>query len=368
MSPEDNHEQPDTAAPESLLVEDAEELLEESAEIESPDSGWYVVRYRMLTTRLREKISQAPFEVFHPYKLARVPDARGQRKEVPVMSGYIFVHASYLETKEWARELGLYVMLNPFWEYTPNADDSSRQHEDPEAAQYLCIADKAMRPFMTAAELKACDLELFDPKVIDVHKDDLVEFISGELKGIRGYLKSGKGRNGGLVIVPLLPKQKMRSRHHRRHAHKAPLSYSYKAHKDEVAIVAFAPGNRHAKDCVLDAKPLVDSAFDSVCRDGTVDAATRERLLFFVRHYGRARLNTSIQAAHHYLLLYRIYAVLGLRNVGLELRGKIASQIVPDLLQRKKNAIKRSNTEAASKHQALLDELQATDNFFLPGQ
>lgn len=332
------------------------------------DSGWFVLRYRNLSTLLRQQLGETQVEVFHPYRLRKTADGN-DRTEVPVLHGYVFVHATLAEVKKLSVHLGLPIMRNPFWEFSPSDDEedapltSAQQkarQEKQEAQKYLHIRHKAMVPFMKAAELKAYDLEFFDPKVIDLEMDDLVEFMHGDMKGVRGYLKAGKGRNGGLVIVPLSAGTSDDDDEASDNPNRASISFSLQAHQNDLAVVAFAKGNRHAKDCVVDAKPVVAKAFETFRTTGTVDKTMREKLISFVRRYGQTRLNTNMQAAQHYALLYRIYTILGHGALAQDMRERIDREIVPELMRRKEAALKRGNATAAQKQQDLLDDVELT--------
>lgn len=336
------------------------------------DSGWYVLRYRIFSQWLKDQLKNAPLEIFHPYRYQKLQsENRVVMREVPVLSGYVFVHASLDEAKAFAQDINLSIMLNPFWESDLESETTTTTDHNPshgkagQSSRYICIPHKAMQPFMKAAEIKSCNLNLFDPNVIDVQKDDYVEFVRGELKGVRGYLKPGKGRNGGLVIVPLfhrtsaVDKTKTRKRKHI----VAPLSYALSAHQDEVAVIAFAKGNRHAKDCVFDIKPVVNAAFENYVETGQIDPKTCEKLICYVRRYGQARLNTNIQRAQHLLTLYRINFILQNRHVCLELRRMITDEVLSDFYRRKAAALKRSNEQAARKLDVLLSEFEETDKF-----
>lgn len=332
---------------------------------------WYVMRYHMLTQRLKDCFERAPFEIFHHYRMQKTMG--GGVKQVPVLHGYVFAHAPFAAVKAYAREVGLTMMLDPFWE-VPACDfaacekamtDSQRAEkaEAFEARRYVRISHAAMRPFMRAVELKAYDLEFFDTDIIDVEKDDLVEFVRGEMAGVKGYLKPGKGRNGGLVIVPLAAEGSttvqgdgMQLSH---------LSYSLEAHQNDISILAFARGNRHLKDCIFDIKPVVDAAFAEFVTMGTVDATTQEKLIGFVQRYGKARVNTPTQASHHISMLYRINVILGNRTLCRELRDQIKTEVLPDLIRRRDAALKRGNPEAAEKHIRLLTDLEETDKVLM---
>lgn len=315
------------------------------------DPGWYVLRYHVLSSWLKEQLALAPLDIFHPYKTSRNKAIQScQLQERPVLSGFIFVHDGLKNVKEYAQQLNLPIMLDPF-------------HED---RRYVHISDREMKPFMKAAEMKAFDLQYFDPNIIDVEKDDLVEFIEGEHEGTRGYLKPGKGKNGGLVIVPLTFGNAQHTEQDKRQDPRvAPLAYPLEAHQNEIAIVEFAKGNRHAKDCIFNIKPVVSEAFQQFIDNGEIDKTKEEKLIAFVRRYGHAQLNTKIQEAQHYTLLYRINTILRNFTVCNELRKKIAWEIRPEIYNRKKAALSRQNKKAANAHQLLLDELDATDSVYL---
>lgn len=317
----------------------------------SEGSWWYVIRYRMLTAWLKQQMETCTLDIFHKYKLAKVRrGATVEVHQVPVLSGYIFVHAPFTEVRDWAQELNLHVMRDPFWEYKGPHDSNLEEGTEktlmpPEDQQYIRISHQSMEPFMNAVNLRACDLEFVDPSEYDPEKDDLVSFIDGGMEGTMGYLKPGKGRNGGTVIIPLISKA---------------LCYRLDARQDEVTVIAFAKGNRHAKDCVFDMRPIVDEAFRIFKKTRNVNEETKKKLVAFVRRYGQAKLNTSTQKAQHYALLYRIHTILDNREKCKELRKMMREEIIPDLMRRRDAALKRNNTEAATKHAELLNDIKAT--------
>lgn len=332
---------------------------------------WYVMRYHMLTQRLKDSLEQVPFEIFHHYRMQK--SVEGGVKQVPVLHGYVFAHAPFSVVKAYAREVGLMMMHDPFWE-AQACDLSAREKamtdsqraeaaEAFEAKRYVRVSHAAMQPFMRAAELKAYDLEFFDTDIIDVEKDDLVEFVRGEMAGVKGYLKPGKGRNGGLVIVPLAAEGSTAVQGDGMRLSR--LSYSLEAHQNDIAILAFARGNRHAKDCIFDLKPVVDAAFTEYVSTGAVDATMQEKLIGFVHRYGSAQVNTPTQASHHISLLYRINVILGNDTLCRELRDQIKTEVLPDLLRRRDAALKRGNPDAAEKHIRLLNELEETDKVLM---
>lgn len=332
---------------------------------------WYVLRYHVLTQRLKDSLEQVPFEIFHHYRMQKT--VGGGAKQVPVLHGYVFAHAPFSAVKAFAREVGLVMMFDPFWE-APACNFVAREKamtdsqwaeeaEAIEAKRYVRVSHAAMQPFMRAAELKAYDLEFFDTDVIDAEKDDLVEFVRGEMAGVKGYLKPGKGRNGGLVIVPLAAEGSTAVQGDGMQLSR--LSYSLEAHQNDIAILAFARGNRHLKDCILDIKPVVDAAFADYVSTGAIDATVQEKLIGFVQRYGKARVNTPTQASHHISLLYRINVILGNRTLCRELREQIKAEVLPDLLRRRDAALKRGNPEAAEKHIRLLTDLEETDKVLM---
>lgn len=301
--------------------------------MEKVDS-WFVIRYRTLTARLKQQLDNCKLEIFHKYMLATAKrGAKIVAHEVPVLSGYIFVHASFDEVKAWALLLGLHMMRDPFWEATSSSEED----------QFLHIAHSAMVPFMRAVEMKANELVFTDTHDYNVEKDDRVRFVTGKMAGAEGYLKPGKGRTGGTVIVPL-----------------GPLCYKIDARQEDLTVVAFAKGNRHAKDCIIDARPTVDAAFKRFKYGKKVNETTRQKLTAFVSRYGETRLNTNTQKAQHYALLYRIHTILGNRDACRVLREMIDKEVIPDLVRRRDAAQKRGNADAAAKHSELLEDIKET--------
>lgn len=307
------------------------------------DPDWLVVRYRTLSAWLKEAMKASKLEIFHKYRLSKVQrGAKTEVHEIPVLSGYIFVHAPFDETKAWAESLNLFLMRDPF---VPT-DKEGHSEED----KFIHIPHQAMVPFMNAVNSRIDQLQFTDSSAFDRDKDDLVRFIDGEMKGAEGYLKPGKGRNGGTVIVPLSGSDN----------DKSALCYQLEARQEQLTIIAFAKNNRHAKDCIIDIRPTVNEAFERLKVHKQQDATTRQKLLAFVSRYGQAQLNTSTQRANHYALLYRIHAILGNDLLCQEFRKVLKDEIIPDLIRRRDAALKRNNPDAASKHSLLLQDIEET--------
>lgn len=348
---------------------------------QEPDKGfwWYVVRYRTHSAWLKQQLKVSKLEIFHEYKHKRIK--RGTKveiHEVPVLNGFIFVHAPFDLVNEFASSLNLHVMRDRFCEHAPQSttDDTSKpslqkmtakEEDDAKGQKYLRIRHKAMLPFMKAVTLKADEIQFTEGREYDIEKHDLVRVIKGDMKGAQGYLIPGKGRNGGTIIVPLTQKEVAPTTSAYIQAEDAISAEDYKfpcykfdVRQEDLIIIAFAKGNRHAKDCIIDIRSTANEAFEHFKSKDEINDATRKKLAAYVLRYGQARVNTSTQKAQHYALLYRIHAILGNRELCKEWREAIDNEVIPDLIRKRDAALKRNNAEAAAKHSALLEEIKAT--------
>lgn len=279
---------------------------------------WYVYRYRIMSARLKELVLSAPYEMFFPYEY---------------VSGYIFIHACFDQAVRFGADNNL-----PLWK--------NNRHE------FVSVRDAAMRPFMRAVELRQLDIKVFDASLIDLEKDDRVVFVRGEFKGTSGYLKTLKGREGGVVVVPLTCA-----------AGDSPtgMCYAITASPDDLAVTAFAPGNRHAKDSMRRTAASVDSAMQDYIAGIRPSDALRERFISYVRRYAGVSLETDIQRANHQLLLYRIFTLLDMDVQRSEVGECLRSQVLPAMNRRTQAAMKRGQITAQRTQSAFLASISQAD-------
>lgn len=320
------------------------------APIADEQPRWYVLRYKNLSNAARERLRNAPIEVFLPLRTINHYDPQQRRIvaiEEPIINSYVFVRGMLPEAWQLGQELGYYL-------WRRHTGDDSRDN-------FITIHDEDMRAFRRAAELLALDFRLYDPAEVDLQQDDEVVFLDGELEGVRGYLKTQQGRKGGFVVVPLAlsdsapcdevdssfspsssdstaisqngrqqqspagsSRQENTSKCYssstpsikrsRATLHPNALCYAIQARPEQLGVVAFAPGNRHLRDQLLSQKRHVDRAEEELRTTGQFSPAARRPLLAYLRRFAHVQLDTALNQAHHQLMLYRIYALLGLEE------------------------------------------------------
>lgn len=318
-----------------------------SPEGAAPSSSlrWYVLRYKNLTTSVRDYLRRASVEVFLPVSHVRKTTRRGASPkyvESPLIRGYVFVCCSLDKALEVSRDTEL-----PLWRRrSSSADGESILHEED---FYVTISDADMRPFIQAVDLKAQDIEFFDADYIDVEQDDEVLVIDGEFRGTRGYLKTVKGKGGGIVIVPLRSDD----------GKDVNLCYPLELPACQIGITAFAPGNRHSVDSLRNARIHVDAAYEAYVGGEELTTGQRERLLSYSLRYGQLRLATDIQRANLQMLLLRIFTVLELDTQRDSVLRVIEEQILPAFDRRIATARQKYLSEAEQAREAYLGQMAA---------
>lgn len=315
------------------------------APIANEQPRWYVLRYKNLSNAAKERLRNAQAEVFLPLQTVNQYDPQQRRlvpTEVPIINSYVFVRATLPEAWKLGQELGYHL-------WRRRAGDDARDN-------FITIHDEDMRAFRRAAELLALDFRLYDPAEVDLQQDDEVIFLDGDFQGVRGYLKTQQGRKGGFVVVPLALSEAVEdaadsrssvdaaasprtsssseapggarlsrssSRANQQGAqsasrlaslHPNALCYAIQARPEQLGVVAFAPGNRHLRDQLLSQQRHVDRAEEELRTAGQLSPAARRPLTAYLRRFAHVQLDTTLNQAHHQLMLYRIYALLGLEE------------------------------------------------------
>lgn len=319
-------------------------------------ASWYIYRYKNLTTRMKDYFRATSTEVFLPYRHIRKKDPRtGQVEYIdkPVISGYIFIHSELETAISIGQELGL-----PLWQRHLTAEE---QHQAPltptvslSAKTYFTVSESDMQYFQQAVDLRQQDIDFFDASLIDVHKDDQVVFLSGEMKGVRGYLKTEQGRDGGLFIVPLTESVDCAV------TSPSTLCYTLHARPEQIGVISFAKGNRHARNHMRSCEKLCDEAMQSFVEGKDLPASQRERLLSYLFRYDQLKLDSEIQRAAHHMLLYRIYTLLEIESKRTEAAAYIAQSIIPAFERRVGEALRRGSQEAQRQFADYLQLKEAT--------
>ncbi len=277
---------------------------------------WYIYRCRTLTNHIMDAFRDANVQVYIPCgHVKTVRKGQTEYLESPSTPGYIFVHAPLDQCIELARQLDIVM-----WKHRDFQLDAKRM-TDPKPltfrereSQYYWVRDVDMRHFMRAVEMHDLDVQVLDASNIDFQKDDRVVFLDGELKGVQGYLKTTQGKGGGVVVVPLNQDGSLRS---------TGICYTINAQPDELGIIAFASGNRHARDIMRSTQKVIDAAFASRKAGQPVTAAQRERLLGYVRRFSGVHLDTNIQKVNHFTLLDSIYQLLDMPMQRAEVQSQL---------------------------------------------
>ena len=152
---------------------------------------WYVVGSRTIRQELkiRDALRQAGMESYVPlqYELTKVRNVR-QRKLVPVMSGLIFVRASYHAFKAYA-------LTSPYLIYL-------RRHVYGDS-DYMVVPDRDMERFMALSEAFIDHVEYFKPDEVTVHEGELVKIQLGS-KEYEAEIKRVDGKRGKQLVVEIV--------------------------------------------------------------------------------------------------------------------------------------------------------------------
>lgn len=324
---------------------------------------WYILRYKVLNKNTRDFFFQNSEKVFFPYhKVSKVRvvenkstdhNYRGSRRskytekietyDRPVIPGYIFIQGPLSDAQEIAKKVNLGLWMKNSRQRNSAALSKAEASSSGTVTlmspvelrsayeqQYHSISHKAMLRFMEVISYYKNDVKLYDPAEVDLEQNDEVEFVTGPMKGQRGYVRKENGKAGGLVIVPMSTSQTSDK-------HKASdgvgkvrgsLCYGFKVSASEFRIVRFANNARHT-DCLKAVNARVKEILVAYGHGKTIDEKVQKKLKGYLMRYEEAEMSTSIQRANHILLLYRIYTILENKFMLLRVRQRINEEIIP---------------------------------------
>lgn len=275
--------------------------------------SWYVLRYRVLTNNLKKNLTQSQLEIFHPFSLNRclTQEKTISCSERPLLPGYIFVHAPYVETLSLARELGLNMWRKPARLRILTAGENDYE--------FYMISHEAMLQFMKAVECREEGIQLYNATDIDLEQDDEVEFVSGPLKGQRGFVHTERRKAGGIVIVPLSSPDSSNGQ--------ALLHFGICAKAEEYRIVKFASLARN-KDSIKRANENVKMLLSAYVKGQEISDKDKKRLVAYALRYSDTEMHTHIQLANLMLLMYRIYTILNDTQRLEQIYGRICGEVI----------------------------------------
>lgn len=319
-----------------------------------PDNPWFVMRYKILTTTTKENLLRAGLDVFMPQSRKKCINKRtGQTEYVvkPIIPGYIFVQTSFSQAKNLSQTLG----FNLWKKHCTYVDDLLLDDETEDRSEerlYHRIPDDQMTHFKRAVELYKQNILLTDISEIDLQQDDQVEIISGDFKGVCGFLKTTQGKNGGLVIVPVASDPK--------HA-KDGLCYSIQVAADQISIVSFAGGNRHASDCIRSAQQMVEKALQKFANGQPLTDDVRKLMYRYLARFKDTSFKTDKLKASHQLILYSIYTMLGNTTLRDAVHETIIREVLPAFDARIADAQRRGRPDGCSLKEKYLRQKERTD-------
>lgn len=323
------------------------------AEVPAPQL-WYILRYKTLSASVKDGLLKNGVEVFLPYSRKKYVDPKTKRVECidkPLIPSYVFVQTSFEKAKSLGNEFGLNLWKRRF----KYADDLSIHDGDEDTSEqrlYHTVSDLQMTYFKRAVEIYKQDLVLSDMSEIDLQQNDQVEIISGEFKGVRGYLKTSQGKDGGIVVVPVsFEKGKP----------KEGLCYSIVASAHEIGIIAFADGKRHASDCIRSAQQMVEKAMKQFVDGEELSDEMRKQLLRYIARFKDTKFKTDKLKANHLMLMLQIYTLLEnptLREVILE---EIQQDVLPAFDARIAEAKRRGRPDGSGLKEKYLEQISRAD-------
>lgn len=319
---------------------------------ETSQIHWYILRYRTLSKRLREDIQSCPACLYLPMQTIKNKNPRAAKVnyiQTPVLNGYLFVHGTYRQAREVSSSLGL-----PMWKKQVSKLELQESHETliTEESLFYYIHDEEMRTFQRAVDLQEFDITMLDASNIDLEKDDKVMLTEGLMKGTKGYLKTDQGRDGGLVIVPLMSNSE-------EDITPIGICYTIKAKPNQIGVLEFAKGNLHFHDKMRSARKTIDEALRLHLDGKEITVQQRERLIAYTQRYTHLKISSNIQMANHLINLYQIYAILQMRTQMSEVKAKISSIVLPAIKSRVEEAKKRGKeSDQEIKYRAMMTEAE----------
>lgn len=349
----------------------------------APVSRWYILRYSTLTSGAKDTLLKSGHEVFLPLvrkKKACIKEGQPEYVIKPLIPKYTFVHAPYLCAKKLAEEVDFTLVKRRDYYSRKIADrkgsevdkaKATSRKPKPESCLYHTISDEQMAYFMRAVELYKQNLQLSDIREIDLEQNDQVVILSGPFKGVRGYLKTTQGKNGGWVIVTLSfndddaqGKGSSSSARDKNLPVPSPyecLCYTIEATPDEIGILRFAGGKRHASDCIRNARQLVDKAMDAYIDGKPLQDDVRRQLNRYLSRFKETQFRSDKLHAAHLMLLYRIYVLLENPILRAVVREEIERDVLPAFDARIVDAQRRGRPDGAHLKEKYLKQMAQAD-------
>jgi len=240
----------------------------------------------------------------------------------PKIPSYIFIHA----TLEKAIEVGKRVELSPlrkrferYADATPKADDKEKSEQEKRKAaaeailnQYVTIAHTQMQRFIDWVEKNPHELELVTAADLDLSKDDRVEVLDGDFKGMVGYLKVEPRKDSNVVMVQM-----------------EKFYFTFNVDPKLLKVIEFAKGTDHLTKKMQRAEKYVDEAMaDFIVRKELVPNRVEQLRSYYMR-FGETKISSETQRFRHVMILFRIYTILCMEEKRAETEQIIAEKILP---------------------------------------
>lgn len=328
-----------------------------ACEENTSDIPWFVMRYKILSASAKANLQKAGINVFFPQSRKKCINQRTKRTEYvvkPLIPGYLFVQTSFSQAKSLSQTLGLNLWKRHIV-YTDDLRMDDSRKDCSEERLYHKIPDVQMTFFKRAVELYKQDLLLADTSEIDLQQDDEVEIISGEFMGVRGYLKTTQGKNGGMVIIPVSGETGQAS---------DSLCYSIEVAADQIGIVSFANGNGHASDCIRSAQKMVEKAMKQYAKGEPLADEVKKQLYRYLARFKDTRFKTEKMRASHLLLLYSIYTMLGNTTLRDAVNEEILEKVLPAFDARIADARHRGRPDGSELKEKYLKQKSKVDVAF----
>lgn len=321
---------------------------------QKPALSWFVMRYHKLTAFAQDELLKSGLDVFFPQTRIKRINARTGRTEYvikPIITGYIFVKSTFEQAMAMSSFLGIN-LLKRYYKYTYDLLLKDDCVDSSEERLYYHIPDVEMKYFKRAVEIYKQNVMLTDASEIDLQQDDFVRIISGDFEGVRGYLKTTQGKNGGMVIVPVTSEKA---------PNRSGLCYSIMVTVDQIGVVNFASGNRHASDCIRSAQQMVEKALLLFAEGEPLSDDTRKQMHRYLARFKDAQFKTDKLKANHLLLLYSIYTMLGNQMLRDVVQEQIMDDVLPAFDARIADARRRGRPDGSSLKEKYLKQKEKVD-------
>lgn len=332
-------------------------MCELACEKKAPAMSWFVMRYKTLATTTTEDLLKSGADVFFPQSRKKCLNKRTMRYEYvtkPLVPGYIFVQTTFGKARTLSQTLGLNLWKrNVINQDESHADDPMREYS--KERFYHRIPDEQMKFFKLAVELYKQDLLLADISEIDLEQDDHVEIIDGEFKGVHGYLKTTQGKYGGMVIVPVSQDSEMSG---------DSLCFTIEVPAEQIGIISFANGNRHASDNIRSAQRLVENYLKLYAGGEPVSEEMKKQLHRYLARFKDTRFRTDKLRASHLMLLYSIYTMLGNITLKDAVNEEINNKVLPAFDARIADARHRGRPDGTDIKEKYLKQKNKVDDAF----